>query len=139
MQNHCTRETREQQTWAPHGQHGYSLCPALHHYRCQNVYISATASVRIVDTLEFLPHNFQMPQLSSTERLIMAANNMSNALKKHHPWVPFSHIGDETITALTTQAENLKKSSKKFKSPDFQLHLPRSLNANYPPNHPIRS
>jgi hypothetical protein len=27
-------------TWAPHGQHGYSLGPAMHHYRCQNVYIS---------------------------------------------------------------------------------------------------
>jgi hypothetical protein len=41
--------------WAPHGQHGYSLGPAMHHYRCQNVYISATASEHIVDTLEFSP------------------------------------------------------------------------------------
>jgi hypothetical protein len=24
-------------TWAPHGHHGYSLGPAMHHYRCQNV------------------------------------------------------------------------------------------------------
>jgi hypothetical protein len=56
----------------PHGKHGYSLGPAMHHYRCQNVYISATASERIVDTLEFFPHNFPMPQLSSTDRLIMA-------------------------------------------------------------------
>jgi hypothetical protein len=30
-------------TWAPHGQHGYSLGPAMHHYRYQNVYISTTA------------------------------------------------------------------------------------------------
>jgi hypothetical protein len=48
-------------TWAPHGQHGYSLCPAMHHYRCQNVYISTTSSERIVDTLKFFPHNYQMP------------------------------------------------------------------------------
>jgi hypothetical protein len=34
----------KQRTWAPHGQHGYSLGPAMHHYRYQNVYISATAS-----------------------------------------------------------------------------------------------
>jgi hypothetical protein len=72
-------------TWAPHGQHGYSLGPAMHHYRCQNLYIAATASERIVGTLEFFPHNFPMPQLSSTERLIMAANDMSNALKKSSP------------------------------------------------------
>jgi hypothetical protein len=51
----------KQRTWAPHGQHGYSLGPAMHHYRCQNVYISSTASERIVDTLEFFPHNYQMP------------------------------------------------------------------------------
>jgi hypothetical protein len=38
----------KRRTWAPHGQHRYSLGPAMHHYRCQNVYISATASERIV-------------------------------------------------------------------------------------------
>jgi hypothetical protein len=53
----------KQRTWAPHGQHGYSLGPAMHHYRCQNVYISTTASKCIVDTLEFCPHNYQLPQL----------------------------------------------------------------------------
>jgi hypothetical protein len=53
----CKIITHEKQakicTWAPHGQHGYSLGPAMHHYRCQNVYISATASERIVDTFKF--------------------------------------------------------------------------------------
>jgi hypothetical protein len=34
----------KRQTWAPNGQHGYSLGPAMHHYRCRNVYISTTAS-----------------------------------------------------------------------------------------------
>jgi hypothetical protein len=43
----------KRRTWAPHGQHGYSLGPAMHHYRCQNVYILATASEGIVDTLGF--------------------------------------------------------------------------------------
>jgi hypothetical protein len=42
-----------------------------------------------------------MPKLSSTERLIMAANDMIKALKQPHPEVPFYHIGDDTITALT--------------------------------------
>jgi hypothetical protein len=58
-----------------------------------------------------------MPQLSSTDRLIMAANDMSNALKTPHPEVPFSHIGDDTITELTTLAEIFKK---KFK----EVHIP---------------
>jgi hypothetical protein len=53
-------------TWEPHLQHSYSLGSAMHHYRCQNVYISSTSSERIVDTLEFVLHNSPMPQLSST-------------------------------------------------------------------------
>jgi hypothetical protein len=68
-------------TWAPHGQHGYSLGPAMHHYPCKNVYISTTASERIVDTLEFFPHNYQMPKSSSTDRLLMATKYMTDALQ----------------------------------------------------------
>jgi hypothetical protein len=34
-----------------HTVHGYSLGPEMHHYRCQDEYISATASERILDTL----------------------------------------------------------------------------------------
>jgi hypothetical protein len=87
----------KRRTWAPHGQHGYSLGPAMHHYRCQNVYISSTASERIVDTLEFFPHNYKMPQISSTNRLIMAAKDMTDALQNPHPEVTFARVGDDTI------------------------------------------
>jgi hypothetical protein len=38
-------------TWEAHGQPGWYLGSAMHHYRCQNVYITAAASERIVDTL----------------------------------------------------------------------------------------
>jgi hypothetical protein len=87
-------------TWAPHGQHGYLLGPAMHHYRCQNIYIRATASERIVDTLELFPHNYQMPQLLSTNQLLMAAKDMTDALQNPHPEVPFASVGDDTILAL---------------------------------------
>jgi hypothetical protein len=95
-------------TWAPHGHHGYSLGPAMHHYRCQNVYIPTTASERIVDTLEFFPHNYQMPQLSSTDRLLMAAKDMTDALQNPHPDVPFASVGDVTIEDLTNLAALFK-------------------------------
>jgi hypothetical protein len=94
----------KRQTWAPHGQHGYSLGPAMHHYRCQNVYISTTASDRIVDTLELFPHNYQIPQLSSTDRLLMTSKDIMDALQKPHPDVPFARVGDDTIAALTDLA-----------------------------------
>jgi hypothetical protein len=58
----------KRRTWSVHGQPGWSLVPAMQHYRCQKVYITATASERIVDTLDFFSHNSPMPQMSSTDR-----------------------------------------------------------------------
>jgi hypothetical protein len=101
----------------------------MHHYCCQNVYISSTASERILDTLQFFPHNYQMPQLSSTDILIMAAKDMTDALQNPHPEVPFAHFGDETISELAELATMFK----------LKLRLPRSNNAHALPNHPIQS
>jgi hypothetical protein len=98
----------KRRAWDPHGHHGYSLGPTIHHYRCQNVSISTTASERIVDTLEFFPHNYQMPQLSSTDRLLMAAKDTTYAFQNPHPDVPFASVGDDTIKALGDLAEIFK-------------------------------
>jgi hypothetical protein len=104
-------------TWAPHGQHGYSLGPAMQHYRCQNVYITATASERIVNTLELFPHNYQMPQLSPNDRLLMAAKDMTDAFQNPHPEVPFTSVGDDTIAALADLAEIFKLKLRQTPSP----------------------
>jgi hypothetical protein len=64
-----------------------------------------------------------MPQLSSTDILIMATNDMTNALKNPHPEVPFSHVGDDTITALRQLAEIFKNKFQKPKSPEL-THSP---------------
>jgi hypothetical protein len=49
-----------------------------------------------------------MPQLSSTYILIMAANDMIDALKNPHPDVSFNTVGDDKITALPTLAAIFK-------------------------------
>jgi hypothetical protein len=104
------------------GQPGWSLGPSVNHYRCQNVYITASASERIVDTLEFFPHNSPMPQMSSTDRILMAAQGMTDALKHPHPNVPFVTIGYDTITALEKLSEiftsKLKKQEKSDPTPE---------------------
>jgi hypothetical protein len=110
----------KRRTWAPHGQHGYSLGPAMHHYRCQNVYISTTVSERIVDTLKLFPHNYQIPQLSSTDRLLVAAKDMRDALKNPHPEVPFASVGDDTIAALTDLAAIFELKLRQTLSPATQ-------------------
>jgi hypothetical protein len=126
-------------TWAPHCQHGYYLGPAMHHYRCQNVYISSTASERIVETLEFFPHNSPMPQLFSTDSLLMTANDMDNALKQPHPEVPFAQVGDDTITALSQLAAIFKNKFQKPTAPEL-LQAPLKAAENKQPAalaHPI--
>jgi hypothetical protein len=117
----------KRRTWAPHGPHVYSLGPAMHHYLCQNVYISATASERIVDTLEFFPHNHPMSQLSSTNRFIMAAKDMTDALQNPHPEVPFAHMGGDTIKALADLASTFKLKLRQT-SPPTRPAAPSTVN-----------
>jgi hypothetical protein len=108
----------QRRTWDPHDQPGWSLGPAMNHYRYQNVYITASASERIVDTLEFFPHNSPMPQMSSTACILMAAQDMTDALKHPHPDVPFATIGDDTITALEKLSEIFTRKFKKQEKSD---------------------
>jgi hypothetical protein len=115
----------KRRTWAPKGQHGYSLGTAMHHYRCQNVYISSTASECIMDTVEFFPHNYQMPQLSSTNRLIMAAKDMPDALQNHHPAVPFARIRYDTISALAELAAIFKLKLRQTPHPTLPAAPPK--------------
>jgi hypothetical protein len=108
-------------TWASHGQPGWSLGPAMHHYRCQNMYITATASERIVYTLDFFPHNSPMPQMSSTDHVLMAAQDMTDALKHPQSDGPFSTIGGDTISALETLAEIFTRKFKNAEAPEIPL------------------
>jgi hypothetical protein len=82
------------------------------------MYITATASERIVDTLEFFPHNSPMPQMSSTDRILMAAQDMTDALKHPSPDFPFATIGDDIKSALEKLSEIFTRKFKKQGKPD---------------------
>jgi hypothetical protein len=86
---------------------------------------STTASKRIMDTLEFFPHNYQLPQLSSTDRLLMASKDMTDALQNPHPDVPFASVGDDTIAALTDLAAIFKLKLQQAPSPATQAPPPK--------------
>jgi hypothetical protein len=66
-------------TWAPHGQDGWYIGPALEHYRCYTVYITKTRSSRVVETVEFFPHKFKLPFPSSSELATQAAADLTHA------------------------------------------------------------
>jgi hypothetical protein len=59
-----------------------------------------------------------MPQMSSTDRILMATQAMTYALKHPHPDVPFATIGDDTIAALENLSEIFTRKFKKQEKPD---------------------
>jgi hypothetical protein len=67
-------------TWAPHGQDGWYIGPALEYYRCYTVYITKTRSSRVVETVEFFPYKFKLPFPSSSYLATQAAADITHAL-----------------------------------------------------------
>jgi hypothetical protein len=51
----------------------------------------------------------------------MAAQDMTDALKHPHPYVPFATIGDDTISALTTLADIFTRKFKKKEALEIPL------------------
>jgi hypothetical protein len=80
-----------------------------------------------------------MPQLSSTNILIMTAKGMADALQNTHPEVPFTHVGDDTISVVTELAEIFKLKLWKNQTPTLPAAPPRSLYAHASPNNPVQS
>jgi hypothetical protein len=66
-----------------------------------------------------LPHNSPLPQISFTDWLIMAAHDMTDALKHPRRGVPSATIGDDTITALAQLAAIFKNKFKKPLAPEI--------------------
>jgi hypothetical protein len=81
-------------TWAPHGQDGWYIGPALEHYRCYTVYITKTRSSRVVETVECFPHKFKLPFPSSSELATRAAADLTHTLLNPQPAGPLCQVGD---------------------------------------------
>jgi hypothetical protein len=106
----CTRiiaheTSSRRRTWAPHGQDGWYIGPALEHYRCYTVYINKTRGERVVETVEFFPENFKLPFPSTQELATKAATELTHALLHPHPAGPFCKVGDEQTLALKCLAD----------------------------------
>ena len=68
------------------------------------------------DCVDFFPHNTPLPYNSSSENVIIAAYELSHALKKPAPQAQFSNIGDSKMVAIeqlfqifSKVADNVKK------------------------------
>jgi hypothetical protein len=100
---HLTPNRRR--TWAPHGQGGWYIGPALEHYRCYTVYITKTRGERVVETVDFSPENFTLPFPSAQDLATKAAEELTHALLHPQPAGPFCKVGDEQTLALKRLAD----------------------------------
>lgn len=92
-------------TWAPHGSTAWYVGPALNHYRCYTLYMPKTHATRIFDTVEFFNDDYPVPQTSSQDAAIRAAQDLTEALKNPHPAAPFLNFGTAANDAIKQLAE----------------------------------
>jgi hypothetical protein len=90
--------------WAPHGQDGWYIGPALEHYLCYKDYINKTRSERVVETVDHLPTEVKVPLPSSKEFATEAAKQLTYALPNPQPASPFTQVSDEQLVALNKLA-----------------------------------
>ena len=93
------------QSWAPHAVDGWYLGPAMLHYRCFQVWIISTSSLRIADTLSWFPSQVKMPTASSTDAAIAAARDLIHALQHPSPASALSPLADHQHAALLQLAD----------------------------------
>jgi hypothetical protein len=100
---HETRNRRR--TWAPHGQDGWYLGPALEHNICYTIYITKTRGDRIVETQDFFPEKITLPFPSPQDLATQAAVDLNRALLHPQPAGPFCQVGDAQTIALKRLAD----------------------------------
>jgi hypothetical protein len=93
------------QTWAPHGQDGWYIGPALEDYRCYTVYITKTRGKRIVETVDFFQEKITLPFPSPQDLATQAAVDLTHALLHPQPAGPFFKVGDAQTIALKRLAD----------------------------------
>jgi hypothetical protein len=103
-------------TWAPHGQDGWYIGPALEHYRCYTVYVNKTRGEQIVETVEFFSEEFKLPFLSTQELATQAAKELTYVLLHPHPAGPFCQVRDEQTLALKRVAAIFEGTTRSRKS-----------------------
>ena len=120
-------------TWAPHSQEGWYVGPAMEHYRCYRIYFPQTRAERIVDTVEFFPTKVPVPATSSLDRLIDAAKQLTDAIRKPHPAVPFQPLDTDTHANLQKLADIFTVRVAPRVKDDVKAHTPTSLPTISPP------
>ena len=72
----------------------------MHHYQCYRVWTKDTCSERIADTLTGFPTLVEMPKTSSADAVVVAAQQLTAALRNPSPATPLALLFDKHIAVL---------------------------------------
>ena len=95
----------QRRTWVSHGVEGWYLGTSPEHYRCHRTYITKTRKERITRTVEFYPHNHNMPTTLSAKAAIVVSQNLVHALQNPVPPTPYFIVCTEQADALVTLSQ----------------------------------
>ena len=128
-------------TWGFHGKQGWTIGPALEHYRCIKCYISATRAEVNCDTLALFPHNIPCSKVSTEDYLKQATDDIIQLLTNPVAQLPFLQIGDTTKNALLQISESLNRSITNIIDLDITNNIAKKGASTNPtsPNTPIQN
>ena len=89
--------------FANHGVEGWYWGTYPEHYWCYTVYVSATRSERIINTVDFFPHNCPVTKLSSTDAARQSVEDLEEALNNIAPEYLFAVVDEQIQTIKTLQ------------------------------------
>jgi hypothetical protein len=126
-------ESPEQRaTWAAHGVDGFYLGPAPDHYRCYRVYVHATKTNRISDTLAWFPAAVHMPGSSSQDLIHAALRDLIDGIKSFLQ-CPFTASSGQPLALNETISAGLREATNLF----ADTRLPARLDSATPPASPV--
>jgi hypothetical protein len=71
----------DRRSWDYHGLPGFYLGPAINHYRAFNVYVTATESQRVAESLDWFPAPYKMPGHSPADAILMILGDLEKAIR----------------------------------------------------------
>ena len=71
----------KRESWAFHGQQGWYIGPALHHYRCVTVFLPRTHRELVTDTVAFIPNIVPIPNADIDAHLTRTSDDLLHILK----------------------------------------------------------
>jgi hypothetical protein len=108
---HLRTKQKGRTPFGNHGVIGWTIGPALDHYRHWEFYIPKTRGTRVSDTVVFLPEKYSMPTTASADRASTALEELTEPLKNPAAGKPFLNTGNKLNEAIEALTEILSKRS----------------------------